>query len=132
MASVLCHSLQWYGHPARKEVFNAVQAAAAQSTEDTVIDMLQHSSSPSDVVRSEQPSQVRIKFTALTDRATTIMNQIVWKYQHIIEKQSRQTNFATFRWRRILEGLYLPVQLRHELQTPPELNQEETFLHQAD
>ena len=132
IASVLCHSLQWYGHPARKEVFNAVQAAAAQSTEDTVIDMLQHSSSPSDVVRSEQPSQVRIKFTALTDRATTIMNQIVWKYQHIIEKQSRQTNFATFRWRRILEGLYLPVQLRHELQTPPELNQEETFLHQAD
>ena len=29
IASVLCHSLQWHGHPARKEVFNAVEAAAA-------------------------------------------------------------------------------------------------------
>ena len=132
IASVLCHSLEWYGYPARKEVFNAVQAAALQSTEDTVIDMLQRASSPSDVVRSEQLSQVRIKFTALTDRATAILKQIVWKYQHIIEKQSRQTNFTTFRWRRILDGLSLPVQLRPELQTPPEHNQEETFLHQVD
>ena len=44
IASVLCHSLQWHGHAARKEVFNAVQAvqaAAAQSAEDTVLDMLQ-------------------------------------------------------------------------------------------
>ena len=41
IASVLCHSLEWYGYPARKEVFNAVQAAALQSTEDTVIDILQ-------------------------------------------------------------------------------------------
>ena len=132
IASVLCHSLEWYGYPARKEVFNAVQAAALQSTEDTVIDILQRASSPSDVVRSEQLSQVRIKFTALTDRATAILKQIVWKYQHIIEKQSRQTNFTTFRWRRILDGLSLPVQLRPELQIPPEHNQEETFLHQVD
>ena len=112
IASVLCHSLEWYGYPARKEVFNAVQAAALQNTEDTVIDILQRASSPSDVVRSEQLSQVRNKFTALTDRATAILKQIVWKYQHIIEKQSRQTNFTTFRWRRILDGLSLPVQLR--------------------
>ena len=132
IASVLCHSLEWYGYPARKEVFNAVQAAALQSTEDTVIDILQRASSPSDLVRSEQLSQVRIKFTALTDRATAILKQIVWKYQHIIEKQSRQTNFTTFRGRRILDGLSLPVQLRPELQTPPEHNQEETFLHQVD
>ena len=58
-----------------KNVFNAVQAAALQSTEDTVIDILQRASSPSDVVRSEQLSQVRIKFTALTDRATAILKQ---------------------------------------------------------
>ena len=132
IASVLCHSLEWYGYPARQEVFNAVPAAAEQSNDDTVIDILQRASSPSDVVRSEQPSQVRIKFTALTDRATAIMKQIVWKYHHIIDQQSRQTNFTTFRWRRILDGLSLPVQLRPELQTPPELNQEETFLHQVD
>ena len=129
---MLCHSLEWYGYPARKEVFNAVQAAAEQSNDDTVIDMLQRASSPSDVVRSEQPSQVRIKLTALTDRATAIMKQIVWKYHHIIDQQSRQTNFTTFRWRKILDGLSLPVQLRPELQTPPELNQGETFLHQVD
>ena len=107
IASVLCHSLQWHGHPARKEVFNAVQAAAAQSAEDAVIDMLQQVRSATDEFRSEQSSLARVKPTALTDRATTIMNQTVWKYQHIIEQQSRQTNFATFRWRRILEGLYL-------------------------
>ena len=132
IASVLCHSLQWHGHPARKEVFSAVQAAAAQSAEDTVIDMLQQFRSATDVFRSEQSSLARVKPTALTDRATTIMNQTVRKYQHIIEKQSRQTNFATFRWRRILEGLYLPVRIRNELQSPPELNREETFLHQVD
>ena len=60
------------------------------------------------------------------------MKQIVWKYHHIIDQQSRQANFTTFRWRKILDGLSLPVQLRPELQTPPELNQEETFLHQVD
>ena len=53
IASVLCHSLQWHGHPARKEVFNAVQAAAAQSAEDTVIDMLQQGCSAIDECRSE-------------------------------------------------------------------------------
>ena len=132
IASVLCHSLQWHGHPARKEVFNAVQAAAAQSAEDTVIDMLQQGCSAIDECRSEQSSLARVKPTTLTDRATTIMNQTVWKYQHIIEKQSRQTNFATFRWRRILEGLYLPERLRNELQSPPELDREATFLHQID
>ena len=132
IASVLCHSLQWHGHAARKEVFNAVQAAAAQSAEDTVIDLLQQFCSATDVVRREQSSLARVKPTALTDRATTIMNQTVWKYQHIVDKQSRQINFATVRWRRILEGLYLPVRIRNELQSPPELNREETFLHQVD
>ena len=132
IASVLCHSLQWHGHAARKEVFNAVQAAAAQSAEDTVVDMLQQFSNATEVVRREQSPLARVKPTALTDRAATIMKQTVWKYQHIIEKQSRQTNFTTFRWRRILEGLNLPVQMRPELQPPPELNQEETLLHQVD
>ena len=132
IASVLSHSLQWHGHAARNEVFNAVQAAAAQSAEDTVIDMLQHFSSATEVVRREQFSLVRVKPTALTKRATTILKQTVWKYQHIIEKQSRQTNFTTFRWRRILEGLCLPARMRNELQSPPELNREETFLHQVD
>ena len=97
IASVLCHSLQWHGHPARKEVFNAVQAAAAQSAEDTVIDMLQQFRSATDVVRSEQSSLARVKPTALTDRATTIMNQTVWKYQHIIEKQSSTDNIFSLR-----------------------------------
>ena len=129
---MLCHSLQWHGHAARKEVFNAVQAAAAQSAEDTVVDMLQQFSNATEVVRREQSPLARVKPTALTDRAATIMKQTVWKYQHIIEKQSRQTNFTTFRWRRILEGLNLPVQMRPELQPPPELNQEETLLHQVD
>ena len=93
---MLCHSLQWHGHPARKEVFNAVQAAAAQSAEDTVIDILQQWCSATDKNRSEQSSLARVKSTTLTDRATTIMNQTVWKYQHIIEKQSRQPNLLRF------------------------------------
>ena len=129
---MLCHSLQWHGHAARKEVFNAVQAAAAQSAEDTVLDMLQQFINATEGVGREQYSRARVKPTALTERATTIMRQTVWKYQHIIEKQSRQTNFTTFRWRRILEGLYLPVRIRNELQNPSELNRDETFLHQVD
>ena len=132
IASVLCHSLEWHGYPARKEVFNSVQAAAAQSAEDTVIDMLQQWCSATDKNRSEQAFLARVKSTTLTDRATPIINRIVWKYQHIIEKQSRQPDFTTFRWRRILDGLSLPVQLRPELRTPPEPNQEDTFLHQVD
>ena len=100
--------------------------------DDTVVDMLQQFSNATEVVRREQSPLARVKPTALTDRAATIMKQTVWKYQHIIEKQSRQTNFTTFRWRRILEGLNLPVQMRPELQPPPELNQEETLLHQVD
>ena len=83
-------------------------------------------------MRREQSPLARVKPTALTDRAATIMKQTVWKYQHIIEKQSRQTNFTSFRWRRILEGLNLLVHMRPELQPPPELNQEETLLHQVD
>ena len=132
IAAVLCHSLEWHGYPARKEVFNSVQAAAAQSAEDTVIDMLQQWCSATDKNRSEQAFLARVKSTTLTDRAAPIINRIVWKYQHIIEKQSRQPDFTTFRWRRILDGLSLPVQLRPELQTPPEPNQEDTFLHQVD
>ena len=68
--------------PPRKEVFNAVQAAAAQSAEDTVIDMLQQFSTATEVVGREQSSLARVKPTALTERATTIMKQTVWKYQH--------------------------------------------------
>ena len=132
IASVLCHSLEWHGYPARKEVFNSVQAAAAQSAEDTVIDMLQQWCSAADKNGSEQAFLARVKSTTLTDRAAPIINRIVWKYQHIIEKQSRQPDFTTFRWRRILDGLSLPVQLRPELRTPPEPNQEDTVLHQVD
>ena len=132
IASVLCHSLQWHGHPARKEVFNAVQAAAAQSAEDTVIDILQQWCSATDKNRSEQSSLARVKSTTLTDRASTIMNQTVWRYQHIIEKQSRQPNFGTFRWHRILDGLSLPLRVWNESQLPPELDREATFLHQID
>ena len=58
-----------------KEVFNAVQAAAAQSAEDTVIDMLQQFSNTTGVVRGEQSSLARVKPTALTERATTIMKE---------------------------------------------------------
>ena len=131
IASVLSHPLQVFGRAARKEVFNAVQAAATQSEEDTVLDMLLQIDTTEDA-RGEQPSQVQIKPFVLTERATVIMKQTVWRYQHIIEKQSRQTKFTTYRWRRIFEGLYLPVRIRNKLQPPPELNRAETFLHQVD
>lgn len=132
IASVLSHPLQVFGRAARKEVFNAVQAAATQSEEDTVLDMLLQIGDTTEDARGEQPSQVQIKPFVLTERATVIMKQTVWRYQHIIEKQSRQTKFTTYRWRRIFEGLYLPVRIRNELQPPPELNRAETFLHQVD
>ena len=94
--------------------------------------MLQQWCSAADKNGSEQAFLARVKSTTLTDRAAPIINRIVWKYQHIIEKQSRQPDFTTFRWRRILDGLSLPVQLHPELRTPPEPNQEDTVLHQVD
>jgi len=132
IASVLCHSPQWHGHAARTEVFNAVQAAAAQSPEDTVIDLLQQCNKATVEGRKRQSSLARVTPTVLTERATTIMQQTVWKFQNIIDKQTRQTNFTTFRWRRILEGLYLPGRVRIVLQPPPEPNQAEAFLLQVD
>ena len=40
IASILDHPLHWFGHISRREVFNAVQASAAQGSMGTVIDLL--------------------------------------------------------------------------------------------
>ena len=65
---MLSHPLQVFGRSARKEVFNAVQAAAMQSEEDTVLDMLLQIGNTVEDARGEQPSQVQISPSFLQRR----------------------------------------------------------------
>lgn len=132
IASVLSHPMQVFGRAARKELFNAVQVATMQSAEDTVLDMLIQAGHGIEDAREGHISKTQIKPVVLTERATIIIRQTVQKYQTIIEAQSRQTNFTTYRWRQIFEGLYLPVRIRNEFQPPPELNRNDNFLQQVD
>ena len=129
-ASIIDHPRHWYGHLSRREVFNAVQASAAQGPVDTVIDLLTQNRDALTHLTGERSPHPQPKLTAMTERATVILNEVVWKYQHIIQRQSTRTNFTIYRWRRILAGLYLPVRIRSEL--PSGLNQEETFSNRVD
>ena len=123
------YSLQWYPHAARNEVFTVVQAAAAQEPHDTVLELLlQGGRCP---VENEErlPTVAAANATALSELATTILQHTVWTFQHVIDKQTRRTDFTTFRWRRILQGLSLPGR---NLPRPVEICQVDDLLSQVD
>ena len=129
IANLHSYSLQWHGHAARNEKFTVVQAAVVQGPNDTVLELLQQDRQVTEESEEWPHTAARANATVLTERAATIMQHTVWTFQNVIDKQTRQTNFTTFRWRRILQGLYLPGQ---GLPPPLELNQAEGFLHQVD
>ena len=103
------YSLQWYAHAARKEVFTVVQAAAAQEPHDTVLELLLQSVQCPAEQGGIPPKEATASATALSERATTILQHTVWTFQHVIDRQERRTDFTTFRWRRILQGITLPA-----------------------
>ena len=123
------YSLQWHPHAARNEMFTVVQAAAAQEPHDTVLELLQQSGRCTEESEERPPTAALANATVLTERATTIMQHTVWTFQNVIDKQTRQTDFTTFRWRRILQGLYLPGQ---NLPPPMEIRQADDLLYQVD
>ena len=127
-------AMAWSPCPKKKSL-NAVQAAATQSAEDTVIDILQQWCSATDKNRSEQSSLARVKSTTLTDRATTIMNQnCLENIKHIIEKTVSTTKFLLrFRWHRILDGTVSTItSMEMSRNYPRSSTGKQTFLHQID
>ena len=103
------YTLQWHAHAARKEAFTIVQAAAAQEPCDTVLELLLQGvpcpPEPEDRLAEEAITIA----TVLSERATTILRQLVWTFQHVIRKQEGKPDFTTFRWRVILQGIALPA-----------------------
>ena len=109
----VCHvhryTMQWHARAARNEAFTVVQAAAAQDSDDTVLELLLKGA-PCLLDAKSKPSAVAsTATTALSERATTILRQLVWIFQHVIVKQERKPDFTTFRWRVILQGIPLPA-----------------------
>ena len=70
--------------------------------------LLQGVQCPSET-ESSPSEEVSTKATVLSERATTILRQIVWTFQHVIDKQERKPDLTTFRWRVILQGIPLPA-----------------------
>ena len=108
----ICHLYRYtmQGHPraGRYEAFTIVQAAAAQDVDDTVLGFLLQGA-PCQVDDNSKPSGAASTVaSALSDRATAILKQAVWIFQHVI-KQDRKPEFTTFRWRVILQGIPLPA-----------------------
>ena len=106
------YTMQWHAHAARNEAFTIVQAAAAQDPCDTVLELLLQGVPYLSEKESRPPEVASTIATALSERATTILRQLVWIFQHVIVKQERKPDFTTFRWRVILQGIPLPAHTR--------------------
>ena len=99
IVSLCDHPWYWFGFLSRCESVNVLQVSVAQGPADTVADLL------------TQPD-----LTAMTEHATLLLDSIVQKYQLSTGPQHMRGGYASYRWRRILAGLYLPVRIRRELQ----------------
>ena len=103
------YTLQWHAHAARNEAFTIVQAAAAQEPCDTLLELLLQGV-PRPPEQEDRPSEeATTSATVLSERATTILRQLGWTFQHVIRKQEGKPDFTTFRWRVILQGIALPA-----------------------
>ena len=109
----VCHlhryTMQGHTRAVRNEAFTIVQAAAAQDSDDTVLELLLKSSPCMSDDKSKPSIVASTVATALSDRATAILRQVVWIFQHVIVKQELKPDFTTFRWRVILQGIPLPT-----------------------
>ena len=103
------YTMQGHMRAARNEAFTIVQAAAAQDADDTVLDLLLKGVPSPSNDNSKPSGAASTTVSALSDRATAIVKQVVWTFQHVIAKQDRKPEFTTFRWRVILQGIPLPT-----------------------
>ena len=109
----VCHlhryTMQGHTRAVRNEAFTIVQAAAAQDADDTVLELLLKGAPCLSDDNSKPSGVASTPVSALSDRATAIVKQLVWIFQHVIVKQDRKPDFTTFRWRVILQGIPLPA-----------------------
>lgn len=119
------YTLQWHAHAARNEVFTIVQAAAAQEPGDTVLELLQQGVTCQPELKAMLSEEATTSATVLSERATTILRQLVWTFQHVIRKQDGKPDFTTFRWRVILQGIPLPAFNCMPTMAAPQYNDDE-------
>ena len=98
----------------RRECVNAVQVSAAQGPKDTVAALLTQSRDPTDHLRPECHQNPQSCLTAMSERATLILDSVVQKYQRSTGPLHAQGDYASHQWRRLLAGLYLPVRIQKE------------------
>ena len=99
---------------------SVVQISFVQGPEDAVADLL-----PNDAQTQQSAGETAhpsFDDTALTEHAKLLLGNIVQKYH----------SNTSHRWRRVLEGLYLPVRIREELRRPDGLARPGTLLDQVD
>ena len=65
------------------------------------------------------------------DGKKILLGSLVRKY-YSTRPQLIRGCYTSHRWRRVLEGLYLPVRIREELRRPAGLARPETLLDQVD
>ena len=129
IVSLCDHPWYWFGFLSRRESVNAVQMSFVQGPEDTVADLL-----PNDAQTQQSAdgtAHPRVDDTALTEHAKLLLGSIVQKY-HSTRPQLTRGCYTSHRWRRILEGLYLPVRIREELHRPAGVARTEILLDQVD
>ena len=129
IVSLCDHPWYWFGSLSRHESVNAVQISFVQGLENTVADLLPNGAQtqPS----AELPACSNFDDTAMTERATLLLGSIVRRYDST-RLQIMRGCYTSHRWRRILEGLYLPVRIREELHRPAGLARPGTLLDQVD
>ena len=129
IVSLCDHPWYWFGFLSRHESVNAVQISFVQGPEDTVADLLPNDTQIQlSAVGTAHPS---FDDTTMTEHAKLLLGSIVRKY-HSTRPQLMRGCYTSHRWRRILEGLYLPVRIREELRRPAGLARPATPLDQVD
>ena len=129
IVSLCDHPWYWFGFLSRHESVNAVQVSFVQGSEDTVADLL-----PNDTQIQQSAGETAhpsFDDTAMTDHAKLLLGSLVRKY-YSTRPQLIRGCYTSHRWRRVLEGLYLPVRIREELRRPAGLARPETLLDQVD
>ena len=129
IVSLCDHPWYWFGFLSRHESVNAVQVSFVQGSEDTVADLL-----PNDTQIQQSAGGTAhpiVDDTEMTDHAKILLGNLVQKYYSTRPHLMRGC-YTSHRWRRVLEGLYLPVRIREELRRPAGLARPGTLLDQVD
>ena len=98
-------------------------------SEDTVADLLPNNTQ----IQQSAGETAHPSFddTAMTDHAKLLLGNLVQRYYSARPHLTRGC-YTSHRWRRVLEGLCLPVRITEELRRPAGLARPGTLLDQVD